>query len=541
MRLGRALAFACLVSLAADRDASADLVIYDDALAAGWEDWSYNATAQFANAFPVHAGVASILVTTSAQYGGLSLRIAPPLAGSSYSALRLWIRGAVGTANVAVYTQSSDGGGNSPSYPVSAPEGPWTQVVIPLSALGSPAQIARINIQDESGALSASFYVDDVSLASAPAGGFPDAVADRVLGQTGFQSGAAGTHGAALNGPAGVAVAPSGRVFVVDFFNNRVLSWPDASDFANGASADLVLGQPDLTSFGSGDAANRMNLPESVAVDAAGNVFVADSFNHRVMVFEPPLATGISATTLFGANDCDGDPAPNGFCFPRGVATDAAGNLYLVDEFNHRVQIYTTPVASGDYVPDETIEGLNEPRGVAVDAAQRVYVTDSENDRVLRFDQPLATDTVSDRTYGEAPDGVDCETQTNGLGITASRFACPIDLAIDAAGNLFVSDLYDHRILAFEDPVGGDAVADAVYGQQGSFTTGGINAGGLGAGSMWTPLGLAFGLDGDLLLADFGNNRVLAYDAPVPEPGALAAGSAGLAALLGLARRRRHR
>jgi len=94
---------------------------------------------------------------------------------------------------------------------------------------------------------------------------------------------------------------------------------------------------------------------------------------------------------------------------------------------------------------------------------------------------------------------------------TQTSLACPIDLAVDGGGNLYVSDLYHNRVLAYLDPLN-DATPDVVFGQHGSFTTGTANNGGLSAETIRTPLGLAFDAFGSLYLADFDNNRVLAYD-----------------------------
>jgi sugar lactone lactonase YvrE len=520
--------------------AAGDLTIYSDALAAGWVDYSYSATVSFSNGNPVHSGAASIAVTYTAADGGLSLRIFPPLSGSAYSAIRFWIFGGAGGSEVGVYTQATDDGGATSFHPVTAPGGVWTEVVVPLSVIGSPAQIARITIQDATGTAGhPEFFVDDIALiGSSAAPGFPDAVADRVLGQSDFASAGNATTASTLSGPAALAIGVSGRLFVADYENHRVLSWADATSFLNGDAADLVLGQANFTSGGSGAANNHLTHPEGVTVDPQGNVFVADTDNHRVLVFEPPLASGMSGTP-FGSQNCQANPTLDQFCFPRALASDPQGNIYLADEFHDRILIYRTPVASNDFSPDLALQGLGNPRGVAVDANGNVFASDSENDRVLEYDSPLSTDTVSDRTFGSVSDGVDCFTPTNGMGVTGTTLACPIDLAVDATGNLFVSDLYNHRILAFLDPLAGDDQPDAVFGQQGSFTTGQPSKGGISAESIETPLGVAVDALGGLYLADFAHNRVLAYTAPVPEPGLRGCGGASLAALLLLARRRR--
>jgi sugar lactone lactonase YvrE len=319
-----------------------------------------------------------------------------------------------------------------------------------------------------------------------------------------------------LHGPAGVAVGPDGRLFVVDYENHRLVSWASAADFTNGQAADLVLGQPDFTSNTSGNDQNDLNHPESVAVDGQGNVYVADTDNHRVVIYSPPFSNGMDAILTFGqfdtAPDCQ-NPQPNNLCFPRGLAMDQSGHLYLVDEFHNRVLVYNAPLTS-DTLPDLEIGNLSAPRGLAVDQSGNVYVADSENDRVLAYNTPLTTDTVSDRTFGSAPDAFDCFTDNAGGAVNANTLVCPIDLALDGSGNLYVSDLHNHRVLVYADPLAGDTTADQVFGQGGSFTSGAPNNGGLSAESLSTPLGLAIDPAGNFYVADFDNNRVLAFDAP---------------------------
>ncbi|MCB9851041.1 MAG: hypothetical protein H6817_10110, partial [Phycisphaerales bacterium] len=129
-----------------------------------------------------------------------------------------------------------------------------------------------------------------------------DTLADAVLGQPGLTTldpnqpnGFPTASNLALSNAAHVALAPDGRIYVSDPDNNRVLSWPDAATFANGALADLIIGQPD---FVSGDpnrggffvaSADSFFLPQGVYVDANHALWVADAFNSRVLRFDDPV------------------------------------------------------------------------------------------------------------------------------------------------------------------------------------------------------------------------------------------------------------
>jgi len=115
-----------------------------------------------------------------------------------------------------------------------------------------------------------------------------DTVADHVLGQSDFLSNFSSPPSAdTLYGPSGVAIDPrSGRLYVADNGNRRILSWPNALGFTAGAAADMVIGQPDFvttTPNTGGVSAQSIHTPSSVAVDQNGNLFVADFGNHRVL------------------------------------------------------------------------------------------------------------------------------------------------------------------------------------------------------------------------------------------------------------------
>lgn len=145
---------------------AAILTIYDDALASGWQNWSWSTTVNFANSTPAHSGTAAIAVTYDQAWAGLSLRAAP-IDATQYSTVTFWVHGgASGTRQLTFFTQQSDSGGNSTTVNIDAPAGAWQQVKIALTALGSPATIARLNLQDRSGAAQPTFYVDDLQLIS---------------------------------------------------------------------------------------------------------------------------------------------------------------------------------------------------------------------------------------------------------------------------------------------------------------------------------------------------------------------------------------
>ncbi len=143
------------------------LTIYDEGLATGWQNWSWGISTNFAATSPVHAGNLSLSVTYTAGWGGLSLRAPSPVNTASYNSITFWAHGgASGNQNVQIYLQESDSGNPLTAVPLSIPAQRWTQYTIPLADLGAPAQIARITIQDRSGGVQPTFYLDNLLLAS---------------------------------------------------------------------------------------------------------------------------------------------------------------------------------------------------------------------------------------------------------------------------------------------------------------------------------------------------------------------------------------
>jgi len=370
-----------------------------------------------------------------------------------------------------------------------------------------------------------------------------DTTADAVLGQVSFTVNQANEGGnataASLNGNRGLTVdRTSGRLWVCDTSNNRVLSWPSAAAFANHDSADIVLGQADFTGAteNKGNAApdaTTLSGPRSIAVDAAGRVYVADSGNKRILRYDPPIVSNQAAVQVFGqngnfttANQAAGNAAnANNLGNPDGIAVDSEGNVYLADLFLHRVLIYNTP-ATTDTTADRVIgqpnltsaqrnqddnnpvpaaNTLNNPEGVAVDANGNLYVVDQGNNRVLRFAAPIVTNQTATRVYGQ-PDFV-----TATAGTSETKMNTPVAADVDpVSGNLYIADSINHRVLEFADPAN-DNIADRVFGQT-LFTTGTANLGGVSAASLFDVGGVAVDAAGNLYAGDRLNNRLLRYN-----------------------------
>ena len=167
-----------------------------------------------------------------------------------------------------------------------------------------------------------------------------------VLGRSSFTTDGPATASRLLQ-PHDIAVDPTGgAVFVADTSNHRVLRFASQAALANNAPAEAVFGQPDLTSHVQAVTAAGMDRPSGLAVDSAGRLWVADTYNQRVLRFDAAASK------------------------PSGAAADG-----VLGQTNFT----SSAIAS-------SAQGLHNPFGVAVDGGGRLWVADAGNSRVLRFD-----------------------------------------------------------------------------------------------------------------------------------------------------------
>ena len=264
----------------------------------------------------------------------------------------------------------------------------------------------------------------------------PAGVASTLAGLAGSAGTADGTGSAArFDVPRGLAVDGVGNVYVADTFNETVRMITPAGVVTTLAGLAGTGGSAD----GTGSTA-RFSGPFAVAVDAAGTVYVADTFNHTIR----RVAPGGVVTTLAGlagsAGAVDGTGSTARFANPRAIAVDAAGNVYVA-EGSHTIRKITpggvvstlaglaNAVGSADGTG--SVARFADPRGVAVDATGNVYVSDTAN-RTLRRITP-AGDVTTLAGLAGATGNVD------GTG-SAARFASPRGASVDASGIVYVAD-----------------------------------------------------------------------------------------------------
>ena len=251
---------------------------------------------------------------------------------------------------------------------------------------------------------------------------------------------------ASFNFPEGVAVDAAGNVYVADSSNSLIRKITPAGVVTTLAGTAGTIG------FADGPAATaKFWSPSGVAVDTAGNVYVADTNNNRIRKITPAGVVSTLAGSSTGASGfTDGTGSAASFNYPNDVALDTAGNLYVADWSNNAIRKITpggvvSTVAGGGVWAVGSTNGaaasatFNAPRGVAVDTAGNVYVADTGNHLIRKIAAGQVT-TFAGSTLSGVFGGF-----ANGTG-TASMFDSPMDVAVDGAGNVYVSDVNNYLI-----------------------------------------------------------------------------------------------
>jgi len=338
---------------------------------------------------------------------------------------------------------------------------------------------------------------------------------------------------------------------VLALFAISTFSLPLVFGFTNGESAAAQVGEPNLTTGGCDypkqpySTDTNLCYPYGAAFDPSGNLWVADTSNARVVEF--PLSGGVIQSTessvigqtSFSGFSCDaGGVSASKLCHAWGVAFDKPGNLWVADTENNRILEFplvsgviqstatevigqTSPSAFGcNEFSFSSLSTLCQPEGLAFDSSGNLWVTDFDNSRVMEF--PLVSGSISKtattligQTSAAAGSG-SAVCNEGSAAPTDSTLCGPSTLAFDTAGNLWVADQDNNRVLEFPLVSGViQSTATGVIGQSG-FTGDKPNEGATGgypptASTLYSPYGVAFDPEGNLWVGDTDNARVLEF------------------------------
>ncbi len=258
--------------------------------------------------------------------------------------------------------------------------------------------------------------------------------------------------------PYGIAVdTKTGNVYVADTDNHRIQVFTSTGGYI------MKWG-----SYGSGN--GQFSYPSGVSVDGSGNVYVADTSNNRIQVF---TSTGGFITKWGSRGSGNGE-----FYGPYGVSVDGSGNVYVADYGNDRIQKFSS---TGEYITQWGSYGSGDgqfygPYGVSVDSSGNVYVADTDNHRIQVF---------------TSTGGYIMKWGSYGSG--DGEFNGPSGVSVDSSGNVYVADTDNHRIQVFTS-TGGFITK---WGSRGS-----------GNGQFSYPSGVSVDGSGNVYVADTSNHRI---------------------------------
>jgi len=375
--------------------------------------------------------------------------------------------------------------------------------------------------------------------------------ANILWGQGVFTTGAAAAppNVGTFKAPTDFAIDPAtGKFYLADTGNNRVLRFSSASAYNYGAGAEAVFGQKDFTTSAAGApvSSSTMTAPAGVVVDSLGTLWVADTGNNRVIGFKSAATTlsgnGTSApaTLIFGQIDFLGS-APNttqsGMRSPTGVTIDGNGSLYVVDQGNNRVLKFTNPYVLGDGITainadsqlgqtnylvgtaGTTNSTLKTPTLAKVDSSGNLWVSDTGNNRILFFAS------VATQPVGGAATKVIGQTDfvTGTPGTTQTTLSGPTGISFDDLNRLYVSDTTNNRVLIYN----ADALSLSNSGASASFVLGQTLFTTFTAGTTQTALSAPFAItysNQQLWVVDKSNNRVINFTLTPGTPSFIAPG-----------------
>ena len=303
--------------------------------------------------------------------------------------------------------------------------------------------------------------------------------------------------------PYGVAVDGSGNLYIAGYFDHRVRKVSPTGTITTVAGT----GVGGFSGDGVPAASSQLYFPRVVVADASGNLYIADSANHRIRkVSAGGIITTVAGTGSWGYSG-DGGPATSArLNYPYSVATDGAGNLYIADSGNSCVRkvspggIITTVAGidgywgySGDGGPATSAQ-LNQPAGLAVDGSGNLYIADEDNNRIRKVSSGGIITTVAGTGVGGF--------SGDGGSATSAQLSGPFSATVDGSGNLYIADMKNHRIRK----VSPNGIITTVAGTgMGGFSGDGGPA---TSAQLNEPSAAAPDASGNIYIADHSNHRI---------------------------------
>jgi uncharacterized protein (TIGR03437 family) len=298
---------------------------------------------------------------------------------------------------------------------------------------------------------------------------------------------------AGLTDPKGVAVDSDGNLYIADFNGNIVRK------VSNGTISTVAGGGAEKADNGDNGPATSAQVyyPSSVAVDSAGNVYIAGTADNRIRKVSKGVITTVAGG---GASLGDNGPASSAqFDAPCGVAIDPAGNLYIADTSDSRIRkvsggVITTVAGGGASYPGDngpaTSARLYYPRGVALDSAGSLYIAETNSGLVRKVSGGVITTVAGggNSGYNDGP-------------ATSAELLGPTSVAVDSAGTLYIADPFSHAIRKVSNGVITTAAGKGTQGFSG-------DDGPATGAQLNQPSGVAVDSAGNLYIADSDNNRI---------------------------------
>jgi sugar lactone lactonase YvrE len=267
-------------------------------------------------------------------------------------------------------------------------------------------------------------------------------------GKAGYGGDGSQATSAQLARPSGLAYDAAGNLFLADA-NNHVVR-----EITPAGTITTVAGSGVAGFGGDGGVATAafLDTPTAVALDRNGTLYIADSHNHRIRMVKQGVITTVAGTGVSGFSGDGGAALSAQLALPTGLALDASGNLYIADTNNQRVRKVSNGTIStvagngeelfaGDGSP-ATQASLDQPTGVAVDASGTLYIADKNNHRLRTVSPAGIISTLAGN--GIAP--FSGAFAGDGAAANGAALAKPVSVSLDAAGNIYVADTNNQRI-----------------------------------------------------------------------------------------------